>query len=90
MRILVEILHPAHVHFFRNAIAEWRARGDEVLVLSREKDVANDLLEAYSIPYRSISRLGSSKLSLITEMVQRDARMLWAALRFKPDVLGCR
>ena len=87
MRILVEILHPAHVHCFRNAIAEWRARGDEVLVLSREKDVANDLLEAYSIPYRSISRLGSSKLSLITEMVQRDARMLWAALRFKPDVL---
>ncbi len=87
MRILVEILHPAHVHFFRNAIAEWLSRGDQVLVLSRDKDVANQLLEAYGITYRSISKLGSSKLSLIGEMLVRDARMLGAALKFKPDIL---
>jgi uncharacterized protein len=87
MRVLVEILHPAHVHFFRNAIAEWTARGDEVLVLSREKDVANQLLDAYGIPYESISRLGTSKLSLLGEMLVRDARMLDRALSFEPDVL---
>ncbi|MCH2110300.1 MAG: DUF354 domain-containing protein, partial [Polyangiaceae bacterium] len=87
MRILVEILHPAHVHFFRNAIGEWLARGDSVLVLSREKDVANQLLQAYHIEHTSISRLGSSKLSLITEMAVRDTRMLAHALKFKPDVL---
>lgn len=87
MRVLVEILHPAHVHFFKNAISEWQKRGDEVLVLSREKDVANDLLRAYGIPFRSISRLGASKWSLITEMVERDARMFAEARRFRPDVL---
>lgn len=87
MRVLVEILHPAHVHFFRNAISEWQKRGDEVLVLSREKDVANDLLRAYGIPFRSISRLGASKWSLITEMVERDARMFAQARKFRPDVL---
>jgi len=87
MRVLVEILHPAHVHFFRNAILEWTARGDEVLVLSREKDVANQLLDAYAIPYESISRIGSSKLSLLGEMLVRDVRMLGRALSFEPDVL---
>lgn len=87
MRVLVEILHPAHVHFFRNAIALWRARGDEVLVLSREKDVANELLDSYAIPYESISRLGSSKLALLGEMLVRDRRMLRRALTFRPDVL---
>lgn len=87
MRILVEILHPAHVHVFRNAIAAWRERGDEVLVLSREKECANALLEAYDIPFKSISALGHSKVSLILEMLVRDARMLREALRFKPDVL---
>lgn len=87
MRVLVEILHPAHVHFFRNAILEWTRRGDEVLVLSREKDVANDLLRAYQIPFESISSLGDSKLSLISEMLVRDAKMLSRALRFRPDVL---
>lgn len=87
MRVLVEILHPAHVHFFRNAIAAWKSRGDEVLVLSREKDVANELLEAYGIKYESISRLGKNKLSLVAEMLVRDVRMLRRARRFQPDVL---
>lgn len=87
MRVLVEILHPAHVHFFRNAIAEWTRRGDEVLVLSREKDVANDLLRAYQIPFESISKLGKTKLSLGFEMVERDVKMFLRARRFEPDVL---
>src|SRR5690606_5347617 len=87
MRVLVEILHPAHVHFFRNAIGEWTRRGDEVLVLSREKDVANQLLDAYGIPYESISSIGRSKLSLLSEMLVRDARMWRRARAFEPDVL---
>lgn len=87
MRILIEILHPAHVHVFRHAIAEFQARGDEVLVLSREKDVATQLLDAYGIPHQSISRLGASKWSLVQEMLVRDLRMLRAAWSFRPDVL---
>jgi uncharacterized protein len=87
MRVLVEVLHPAHVHVFRNAIHVWRTRGDEVLVLSREKEVANELLRAYDIPFESISALGRGKLSLMSEMVVRDVRMLRRALSFRPDVL---
>lgn len=87
MRILIEILHPAHVHFFRNAIATWRARGDVVLVVSREKEMANELLSAYQIPYRSISALGTHKWQLLLEMLERDAKMTHLALSFKPDVL---
>jgi hypothetical protein len=57
------------------------------MVLSREKECANALLDAYDIPYKSISALGEKKWSLLTEMVVRDIRMLAAALKFKPDVL---
>lgn len=87
MRILVEILHPAHVHVFKHAIRTWRERGDDVLVLSRDKECANALLDAYHIPYKSISTLGRRKGSLMLEMAVRDCRMLREALRFKPDVL---
>jgi predicted glycosyltransferase len=87
MRILVEILHPAHVHVFKHAVASWKSRGDEVLVLSREKECANDLLRAYGIPFESISRIGGRKISLVGEMLVRDFRMLRAALKFKPDLL---
>ena len=76
MRVLVEILHPAHVHFFRNAIQIWKDRGDEVLVLSREKEVANQLLRGYGIEFESISTLGKGKLAMIREMIVRDVRML--------------
>ena len=86
--MLIEILHPAHVHFFKSAIKQWIDNpGDEVLVLSRKKDVANELLEAYDIPYLSISAIGSSKASLLTEMITRDWRMLREARKFRPDVL---
>jgi predicted glycosyltransferase len=87
MRILVEILHPAHVHVFKHAIFGWKARGDEVLVLSRDKECANALLSAYEIPFKSISTLGKKKGALLAEMVVRDIRMLRAALKFKPDIL---
>ncbi len=88
MRVLIEILHPAHVHFFKNAIRTWMSNAeDEVLVLSREKDVANELLGQFDIPYKSISALGSSKWSLISEMATRDFRMYREARAFRPDVL---
>ncbi len=87
MRILVEILHPAHVHFFRNAIGTWRERGDRILVLSREKECANDLLRAYDIPHRSISAIRRRKEWLLLEMLQRDWRMWRACRTFKPDIL---
>lgn len=87
MRILVEILHPAHVHFFRHAIGHWQARGDEVSVLSREKDVAIQLLDAYGIQHTSLSRLGPAKWQLAIEMLVRDARMLRHCLFQRPDVL---
>lgn len=87
MKILVEILHPAHVHVFRNAIGEWTRRGDDVRVLSREKECANDLLDQYRIPHRSISRIPDNKIGLFTEMAIRDWRMWRACRTFKPDVL---
>jgi uncharacterized protein len=87
MNILVEILHPAHVHFFRHAITFWRQRGDRVLVLSREKECANALLKAFDIPFQSISAIGSRKSRLLTEMLARDWRMWKACRDFRPDVL---
>jgi len=87
MRILIEITHPAHVHFFRNAIQEFNTRGHTVAVTAREKDVTIELLKNYGIKHTVLSKKGGSKLSLIAEMAVRDVR-LWSFCRhFKPDVL---
>jgi predicted glycosyltransferase len=56
MRILVEILHPAHVHFFRNFVADMQERGHEALLTARDKDVTVDLLIEYALPHRLLSK----------------------------------
>ena len=51
MKVLIDMGHPAHVHFFRHAIAELEKRGHSVAVTARDKDVTLKLLEAFKIPY---------------------------------------
>ena len=87
MRILIEITHPAHVHFFRNAITELQKRGHIVAVTAREKDVATGLLDNYQIPYTTLSKVGRSKSALIGEAIVRDARLWSFCRKFKPDIL---
>jgi len=87
MRILVDILHPAHVHFFRNYIAEAKARGDQVLVTSRDKDVTEVLLDAYGIDHQTISTKRSGGSGLTTEWAARTVRLFRIARRFDPDVM---
>jgi predicted glycosyltransferase len=87
MRIVVEVTHPAHVHFFRNAIAIWKDRGHQVAVTAREKDITIALLKNYNIDFEAISRVGGSKLGLLAEMVNRDYKLWRFCRKFKPDVL---
>jgi predicted glycosyltransferase len=51
MKILFDMGHPAHVHFFKNTIGELERRGHQVKVTARDKDVTLKLLEAYEISY---------------------------------------
>lgn len=86
MRILIDILHPAHVHFFRNFYGEMTARGHDVCVTARDKDRSVELLNRYDLPYEQIStqRTGSA---LALEMVERTGRLLRVVREFRPDVL---
>lgn len=87
MRILIEITHPAHVHFFRNAIRELEKRGHSVGVTAREKDITTELLRNYGIDFTTLSKTGRSKFALIGELIGRDIRLWGFCRRFKPDIL---
>ena len=87
MRILIDILHPAHVHFFRNFRHDMIERGHEVIVTARDKDVTTDLLEAFDIPHRVISSQRTGRIGLTAELVTRTARLIGIARKTKPDVM---
>lgn len=87
MRILVDIGHPGHVHFYKHAIWRLQERGHEVLVSARQKDVTLDLLNYYSIPYHTLSTLGHGIRDLAWEFLQREWALLRLIWKFKPDVV---
>src|SRR5215471_15065287 len=87
MRILIDILHPAHVHFFRNFHNEMSARGHEMCITARDKDRSVDLLRAYGLPYEQISRQKSGTGGLAVEMAQRTPRLMKVMRSFRPDVM---
>jgi predicted glycosyltransferase len=86
MRILIDILHPAHAHFFKCFRKEMIDRGHEVLVTAREKDVAVPLLDSLGIPSEVLSRQGRG-LGLGWEMIVRTSRLISYAFRHRPDVM---
>jgi predicted glycosyltransferase len=45
MKILFEVTHPAHVHFFKHTIWNLKDRGHDVFVEARDKEMTLDLLD---------------------------------------------
>jgi hypothetical protein len=72
MRIFLDITHPADVHFFRHSIRQWLDGGHEVQVVARDKDVAQELLALFRIPFRPLGRAGRGLLGLSLELARRE------------------
>jgi len=51
MKILVGIGHPGHVHFYKNFIWEMEKKGHEIDIITRDRDMAIDLLDRYGFDY---------------------------------------
>jgi predicted glycosyltransferase len=87
MRILFDIVHPADVLFFLNPMRLMKARGDAIKIVSRQKDVAGDLLDQFGLEHESISIAGNGRIGLARELIVRDWQMLKAVRTFRPDVM---
>ena len=90
MRVLFDIVHPAHVHFFKHMIPALRARGHETVILAREKEVTCALLDHYGLAYRSVGRPAKSRAGQLAELVRRDFELAKLARRFGADAIITR
>lgn len=87
MRILVDIGHPAHVHFFRNAIQHWTSNRDDVCITIRDKDITRQLLDEYGLDYVCLSRASAGVLPMGGELIARNLRLRRLVKRWRPDVM---
>jgi len=77
MKILIDIGHPAHVHFFHHPIRLLQEEGHELLVTSRDKEMALELLDRLGVPHTPLSRhSGGGVSALVRELLQRDLALL--------------
>lgn len=87
MRILIDVKHPAHVHFFRNFIKIMEKKGHKILVTARDKEMTIELLKKYKIKYIKLTSMGRGKTALARELPVRLYRFYKVAKKFKPDIL---
>ena len=86
MRILIDIGHPANVHFFRNFAKAMEIKGHVILFTAREKDVALLLLKHYGFTFISFGSFNKGFIGKIFSLLKFDFLMLKTALKFKPDI----
>jgi predicted glycosyltransferase len=87
MRILVDMGHPGHVHFFRNALRELESRGHEIMICARDKDVTLGLLNHYEFPHKTLSKIGHGTLGLSREFIRREWKLMRLIRSFDPHIV---
>lgn len=89
MRFLIDICHPAHVHFFRHPVSILKNRGHEVLITSRVKEVAIPLIESLGWEHLQLSTASSGgPLGLLKELGRRNIALYKTVRRFRPDAMA--
>ena len=88
MKILIDINHPAHVHYFRNFIQLMEAKGHEFCVINRDSKMINQLLDYYDIEH-SIRNKRPEKIGTFASMMNLLRMTLWCirkSFMFRPDM----
>jgi len=87
MRLLIDIAHPAHVHFYRNFMGAMKGRGHEILISARDKEVTLALLRYYGFPYHLRGAVRKGIFRKAFDLFSIDYRLLALARKFRPDLL---
>ena len=86
MRVVVDINHPADVHFFKHFIREMEKRGHVILITASSKEISFRLLDSYGFTYEKLGSYGKSLAEKMINIPLLDIRMLWVAQKFNPDI----
>lgn len=86
MKILIDIGHPAHVHYFKHFIKMMKQKGHSIEVTARDKEMVHILLNLYQISFKSRGRGAKSNLGKFFYLLYADLIILSIAKKFKPDL----
>ncbi len=88
MKILIDINHPAHVHYFRNLIKLMEAEGHSFCVINRDSEMINQLLDHYGIEHIVRNKRPKRKgaLASLANLARMTFWCIGKSLSFHPDI----
>jgi hypothetical protein len=87
MKLIIDISHPAHYHFFKNAISGFKKAGHSVMIVSRDKDFTLELLDSAGLEHVCLSKHTPGILGLAAEMWIHEKGLFREIKKFHPDAL---
>jgi predicted glycosyltransferase len=86
MKILIDINHPAHVHYFRNFIKIMESKNHQIKITARNRDIIFSLLGLYRLPFYNRGKGYNTRIGKVLYMFLADFRLFIQSLKFKPDL----
>lgn len=86
-KILFDINHPAHVHFFKNAMSELKKKEHKVYITSTTKEVSELLMNEYGIEYINIGHYRSGLAKKSIDFIIVAFRFISVVRKIKPDYI---
>lgn len=85
MKLLIDICHPAHVHYFKYLYHDL-IKNHQIYVTCKEEKSVIELLNAYQIPYKTIGKKANSILGKIYKQLYFSFRIWWFCLTKNIDI----
>lgn len=86
MNILVDIGHPAHIHYFKNCARILSDKGHKFLFVVRERDSTIELIQQTGFKYVSRRKGRTGLINKLIGIPRIDRRVHKVAKEFKPDL----
>lgn len=85
-KVLIDIGHPAHIHYFKNLVRIMEVKGFDFLFVVREREATIDLIEQAGFNYISRGKGRNGMFGKFCNMIKTDFKIYKIARCFKPDL----
>jgi uncharacterized protein len=86
MKILIDVNHPAHVHYFRNFYHLMTLKGHEITITSRDMPIITQLLEHYNIKHDTRNKRPGNIYKKIFYILRSISFILRISIKKRPDL----
>lgn len=84
--ILLDIIHPANVHYFKHAIRNWKEMGHRIVITCRNKEITYELLKLEGLDYIPMGKNPASTFGKFLFLLQCEWKTFWVFQKYKPDI----